>query len=155
MATAAMAPPSIIRSRAQPYRKPTKRVERVSQIRVVPARLGEEGAQLRKRECTRERDQLHRQSRPPGPDPGVGRRSATMYGLMKIPAPMIPPTTTMVASNGPNALLKTAGFLGRIIHAIRVLPARPSFRWRRTPHQTVGAVQNGAPCGARSATPSA
>jgi hypothetical protein len=29
-----------------------------------------------------------------------------MYGLMKIPAPMMPPTTTMVASNGPRARFK-------------------------------------------------
>jgi hypothetical protein len=29
-----------------------------------------------------------------------------MYGLMKIPLPMIPPTTTIVASNGPSARRK-------------------------------------------------
>ena len=34
---------------------------------------------------------------------GVSSRRATRYGLMKMPDPMIPPMTTIVASKGPSA----------------------------------------------------
>src|SRR5579863_946515 len=34
---------------------------------------------------------------------------ATRYGLMKMPDPMIPPITTIVASNGPRARRKLTG----------------------------------------------
>ena len=37
---------------------------------------------------------------------GESSRSATIAGLMKMPEPMIPPMTTIVASKGPRARLK-------------------------------------------------
>src|SRR5215471_20964101 len=51
---------------------------------------------------------------------GVSSRCATLPGDRKMPAPTIPPITTMVASNGPSARLKSAASCQLPAHGLRL-----------------------------------
>ena len=86
-----------------------QRMPAVAQVDVLAAGLREE-----RRRAPRRRTRRRARSRRPRPT----RRArglllssvrATMYGLMKMPEPTMPPMTTMVASKGPSARRKVTG----------------------------------------------